>query len=53
MRQTIYDALEDVFGDNFTPDELERMAERRSPLLRRIQGRVEPSPARRDAPPSH
>jgi hypothetical protein len=26
MRQTIYDALEDVFGDNFTPNELERLA---------------------------
>lgn len=27
MRQTIYDALEDVFGDNFTPNELERLAD--------------------------
>jgi hypothetical protein len=27
MHQDTYDALEDVFGDNFTPDELERMAD--------------------------
>ena len=27
MRQTIYDALEDVFGDNFTPNELERLVD--------------------------
>src|SRR4051812_35656550 len=25
-RQDIYDALEDVFGDDFTPDELEHLA---------------------------
>jgi acetate kinase len=27
MRQTIYDALGDVLGDNVTPDELERLAD--------------------------
>ena len=27
MRQDIYDALEDVFGDNFTPNELEHLAD--------------------------
>jgi len=27
MRENIYDALEDVFGDDFGPGELERMAD--------------------------
>jgi hypothetical protein len=27
MRQDIYDALEDVFGDDFGPDDLERMVD--------------------------
>jgi hypothetical protein len=27
IRQDIYDALEDVFGDDFTPDELEHLAD--------------------------
>jgi len=35
MRQTIYAALEDVLGDNFTPEELERLADVILKALRR------------------
>src|SRR3954454_5044640 len=42
MRQTIYDALGDVFGDHVTPDELMRLADVILKALRCPRGVVDP-----------